>query len=237
MTDVLAITFIAGDSYNKIQNDLIRCCVSSFRYHNSNADILLFTNVPSLESKEYDTIYDDTKEAWKFKPQKCLSVMSRYRDNDRMIYCDYDMIYMDDPFSDAVLWEKVEDTIGTSSRMYEYMYSTTSAFLCFRNGAKPRKIFEDYSSFSSQNKQSPEMEYFSCLLNQGVLIDLGFLWDYCPGIEKIPRVVVRSMYHRACKTRSVKAIHLKGDSKLYIYDKEIKELPEVRAILNAEAKS
>jgi hypothetical protein len=210
---------------------LFQCMVRSFRFHNSDARVVVYTNDSSWFLGQWDRIecreIDEVLIPWTQKFNVLLDTCNSSVTLDKVIWCDTDMVFLDDPFT--LDWEKMDATdMGCSSRMYPYKHSTTSAFMALMNTEKSRQILKDYTNYVPVEFRKSEMEYASYLLDVKRITDLGWYWDFCPGIEGLKRELCQMMYRRAAEGRSVGCIHLKGDMKYLIYDKEFQGLREIQ---------
>ena len=216
--------------YSKLHNDVIRCCLKSFRFHNQTAQIVLFTGKRDLlndfENYSYRTI-EDSSTPWNQKYRILLEMANVTHEGDPIIWCDIDMIFLDDPFS--LDWRRLGTMdMGCSSRLLPYKYSATSAFLALVNTEKSRKILRDIDSYiPTMNPRLKDMEYACHLLDTKRISDLGWYWDFCPGREFFKKVCYAEMYRRAIQSRSVGCVHLKADAKYMIYNTEFQNLPEL----------
>jgi hypothetical protein len=236
MTDTICTLYCQDEdrSHGTVMRHLLQCMLRSFRYHNKTATIRVYSDVVDwMEGMKPCCVipFPVKSYPWRDKPRIILDTMDTSKEGDRILYVDTDVIFLDDPFrmDNPGPWNRISQShYGCTSRPYEYKYKTTSAFQACIAGDKSRKILSQYDSFVPEKTAVSDMEFASLMLETGQATDLGWYWDFYPGAESCNRELSKTTYCRAAKSRSVGAIHLKGDMKYMIYEKEFQNLVEIQ---------
>jgi hypothetical protein len=216
-----------------IHSILCRNTMRSFRYHNPDALIVYHTNAPDLardmDPIEVVEVEPPISHPWHYTMDLWEWCVTTFNESDRIVCVDMDMIFLDNPFREGnqCPFERINSVypLGLSTRMIPYRHPSTVAFMAARPGKLVRSLFgerlKEWRKSPTGDHDVQDMEYAKYLLNSPDLpiVDLGFYWDYCPGIK--------DYLYRAVETRSVGAIHLKGEAKCLLNNKRFRNLPEL----------